>query len=118
MLRLPAVLLQLKDRMQGKLPGGLKRSSKWPRIRAIFLRINPACAACGGKKKVEVHHKKPFHLAPELELEFTNLITLCEAKKWGINCHLAIGHRGNYRQENTEVDSDSKFWSKRLKGIE
>jgi len=56
---------------------------------------------CGGTKAVEVHHLIPFSIAPDLELDPHNLITLCERKKYGINCHLLVGHLGNYRRFNS-----------------
>lgn len=108
-------MLQLiKDKLLGKVPSGKKRSKDWPEVRAKHLKEHPACAVCGNKKKVEVHHVKPFHLAPELELEKTNLITLCELKKKGINCHLLIGHLGNYSRENTTCREDAETWNKKL----
>ncbi|HZZ77186.1 MAG TPA: hypothetical protein VFE62_01625 [Gemmataceae bacterium] len=71
-----------------------KRSGHWPHVRASHLAANPTCAACGGKDALEVHHCKPFHLHPDLELDPTNLITLCE--KPGHDCHYVFGHAGNW----------------------
>ena len=45
------------------------RSYEWSKIRNEFLKENPTCAACGRNKKLEIHHIKPFHLNPELELD-------------------------------------------------
>ena len=101
------MLTHLIDVAQGKTDLGNKRSSKWPTTRKRHLAMYPACAVCGGTDKVEVHHKKPFHLQPDLELELTNLITLCEGTKF-INCHLAIGHGGNFRAYNPSVESDAE----------
>ena len=42
----------------------------------------------------------PFHLDPALELDPTNLITLCMDEK---ECHLHIGHGGSFKQYNPEV---------------
>lgn len=105
----------LKHRLQGKLPGGKRRSKDWPEVRASHLKGHPTCAVCGNKKKTEVHHVRPFHIAPELELEPTNLITLCELKKKGINCHLLVGHLGNYSRENAECRVDAETWNRKLK---
>jgi 5-methylcytosine-specific restriction protein A len=99
-----------------KVPLGSKRSSRWPSCRRQFLRQNPTCAVCGGKKKLEVHHKKPFHLHPALELDFENLITLCENKKDGVNCHLLFGHLGNFKSFNKNVDTDAALWNKKIDG--
>lgn len=70
-----------------------KRSSKWHTVQKNFLIKNPCCAICGSIKKLNVHHKKPFHLYPELELEESNLITLCMDKR---ECHLLIAHGDNF----------------------
>ena len=98
-----------EDRMLGSV-----RSSKWPRVRKEHIEKYPACALCGSKELVEVHHKKPFHLFPELELDPKNLITLCESGKNGIVCHRAIGHLGNYRSYNAEVEKDTTIWKEKI----
>lgn len=90
------------DRLLGKTPGR-RRSSKWRKVRRKFLEINPRCESCGGIKKLEVHHVIPYHVDPSLELEFSNLMTLCRRKKYGISCHLLVGHKGNYRLINPDA---------------
>ena len=107
---------ELKDRIQGKAPKGAKRSSQWRKFRKSYLEAYPKCAVCGSSNKIEVHHILPFHIAPNKELDLDNLITLCENKKYGINCHLLIGHLGNYRQFNTTCRIDSVTWNMKLKG--
>ena len=82
------------------------RSNKWPKVRAQHLLNHHFCALCGSVADLNVHHIKPFHLHSELELEPSNLITLCESKSWGFNCHLVAGHGGNFRYENVNVLSD------------
>lgn len=108
------IIKRVKDRVQGKAPKGSKRSSYWPTVRKEFLKEHPHCAVCGGTKKVEVHHKVPFHMAPERELDVTNLITLCEIKKKGVNCHLLFGHLGNYKRVNETVEEDAARWREKL----
>lgn len=66
---------------------------------------------CGGRKMVEVHHKVPFHVDPARELDPANLITLCESKKGGVNCHLFLGHLGNYKHANPTVAEDAANWA-------
>ena len=61
------------------------RSPRWDKVRADFLKLHDHCEACGGKRALNVHHKKPFHIYPELELEEANLITLCENGPAGMN---------------------------------
>jgi len=104
----------LKDRLQGKARPGERRSSQWRKIRRVHLILHPRCAVCGGRKKLEVHHKLPFNIAPDKELSPMNLITLCERKKYGINCHLLIGHLGNYRDFNASVSADAAYWRLKL----
>jgi 5-methylcytosine-specific restriction enzyme A len=108
------IIKLIRDRIQGKTSSVNKRSSSWPKIRKEWLKDHPACALCGGKKKIEVHHKVPFHVEQDLELNPNNLITLCEAKKGGVNCHLFLGHMGNYRAFNPDVQSDCERMSKKI----
>lgn len=73
------------------------RSPHWPSVRRAFLQQFPTCAACGSVEHLNVHHVEPFHVAPALELEPKNLITLCEGPE---KCHLRIGHDGDWRLWN------------------
>lgn len=73
---------------------GAKRSNKWPTVEKHFREAHPACAACGGIARLNIHHCVPFHLDPEKELDPNNLITLCMGEK---ECHLHIGHGGSFR---------------------
>ena len=108
------ILRNIKDVVQGKASLTCTRSSKWPTVRKYHLKANPVCAVCGGKDKIEVHHIKPFHEYPELELEPTNLISLCESKSFGIVCHLLVGHLGSYKKINPDVLEDAKTWNEKL----
>jgi len=71
------------------------RSGEWPKVRKQHLKSEPNCQWCGTKWALEVHHINPFHLRPELELDPTNLITLCE--KPTKHCHIKRGHGGNWK---------------------
>ena len=90
-----------------------KRSSKWPALEKKFLKENPACAACGSLTDLNVHHMKPFHLHPELELEPTNLITLCMGKT--TECHIKLGHGGDFKAYNPNVEEDVAEVKKNIK---
>lgn len=105
---------KIKDVLQGKAPLQAKRSPRWSSVRKHHLQKNPTCAACGDTDKLEVHHIQPFHTHPELELEPSNLISLCESKSYGIICHLLIGHNGNYKLINPNVVGDSEEWLQKL----
>ena len=106
----------IKDRIQGKAAKGQKRSGQWSKARRLHLKENPRCAICGSKFKVEVHHIIPFSIAPDLELDRDNMVTLCENKKYGINCHLLVGHLGNYRRTNPSCELDAMSWRYKIKG--
>jgi 5-methylcytosine-specific restriction protein A len=110
------LLEHIKHKLQGKLPNGAKRSDKWPAVRKRHLAQYPNCAVCGGVKRLEVHHMEPFHLNPSKELDPNNLITLCESKNNGVNCHLLIGHLGNFKSMNHKVMDDANVWQKKIKG--
>lgn len=80
---------------------GAARSGKWSEVRKDFLKLHPACEACGVKDDLNVHHIKPFHQFPELELDPSNLITLCRKH------HFEVGHLGNWRTANATVRADA-----------
>ena len=102
---------------------GASRSPMWPATRQAHITAHPACAACGFVPKKnqpsnQVHHKIPFHLheknsaGEDLELDPENLITLCGPGHW--NCHLHIGHLGNFHCWNEAVDQDSAYFLSRI----
>lgn len=84
-----------------------QRSPHWDNVRKAYLKDHPICFICGTSKDLQVHHIRPFHLYPELELDPKNFITLCTSKYWGFNCHLVAGHAGNFRWENIHVVEDA-----------
>ncbi len=91
--------------------GGMRRSSGWREVRNKFAKENPGCAVCG-KRKIQVHHVVPFHIAPERELEGSNLISLCQGI--GTNkCHINFGHLGNWSSWNETVREDAAHWKER-----
>lgn len=93
------------DQIAEKVPAGVvyegERSSGWSKVRSAYVRKHPTCEACGTLKDLNVHHVKPFHLRPELELDPGNLITLCREH------HFYIGHRGNWSKENPNCRQDA-----------
>lgn len=109
------VIKHLIDAAKGKHPLGTTRSGHWPTVRKQHLALHPTCELCGGSEKLEVHHRRPFHLHPDLELDPDNLVTLCEANKDGVNCHLFAGHLGNFKSFNVDVLVDAAHWFKKIK---
>lgn len=89
---------------------GKARSPEWPRVAHEHLSHEPACVVCGHRGKgLQVHHIKPFHLFPNLELDPNNLITLCEIR--GRTHHLLIGHLDDWESYNVRVREDSKHYT-------
>ena len=105
-----STLVQTAEKEAGK-----QRSPHWPAVRRAYLKKNPKCAVCGGTKKLEVHHKRPFHEDPDGELIESNLITLCENKSDGVNCHLLFGHLGNFKSYNPNVETDAVEWARKIR---
>ncbi len=103
-----------KIKIEKQKTKGKKRSPKWRKVRNAFKKKNPKCLCCGGKIKVEIHHIKDFSTYPELELVESNLMPLCERKKYGINCHLLLGHTGNYRKINNSAELDAIIWNYKI----
>jgi hypothetical protein len=87
-----------------------KRSPGWSAIRKKHLLENGFCAACGKTKNLEVHHIKPVHLFPDLELELSNLVTLCADP-----CHIVFGHFMDFKKWNKTVLYDCSEYFKKLK---
>lgn len=86
------------------------RSPKWSSVRKEHIKNNPYCIACGSKEKLEVHHKIPVHLNPDLELDPSNLVTLCSDP-----CHLIFGHLKNFKSYNKNVVEDCQVYINKIK---
>jgi predicted restriction endonuclease len=86
-----------------------KRNDDWPKVRRLHLKLNPQCAVCGATKRLAAHHIKPYQWHSELEMEPSNLITLCPLH------HLFIGHLMRWSSYNENVVEDAKYWNKRIK---
>jgi hypothetical protein len=61
------------------------RDPQWRSVRDAYIAAHPDCEFCGAPAKT-VHHKKPFHVHRELELDPANLTVLCDP------CHATIAH--------------------------
>ena len=97
---------------------GKVRSSEWARVRREFIKKHPECAACGSHllPNLQVHHRKPFHLFPELELDESNLIVLCEDGPGNTNCHILVGHGGRWADYNPNVEADAAHQKQMIAG--
>lgn len=100
------------DKREAAKTQGKERSGHWPAVRKAHLKLFPVCQVCSGKKNLQVHHKRPFHLHPELELDPKNLITLCEH---GTDCHIVFGHAGDFKGYNPNVEADAAAWAAKFR---
>lgn len=82
----------------------VKRSPKWEKLEHEFKLAHPSCAACGSINRLNIHHIKPFHVSPELELDPNNLITMCMDTK---ECHLKLAHLGSFKTANSNIIVDA-----------
>lgn len=98
----------LADFVLGKAPAGKKRSSKWRSVRKKHVDEHPECFVCRKKRTIQVHHLIPFYLAPSLELDPENLVSLCR------RCHLVFGHLGDYSCVNPTCKADIWVWKARF----
>jgi 5-methylcytosine-specific restriction enzyme A len=102
------LLKHVHDVIRGTAPLGKLRSPHWATVEHEFKATSPDCAVCGTEKKIEVHHKKPFHLHPELELDPKNLISLCRIH------HQWWGHLGDWKSFNPEIEADAADWARKI----
>lgn len=87
---------------------GQARDSGWRKLRNQHIRAHPRCAVCETTAKVEAHHIVPVHVDPSLEMDFTNLITLCRPH------HFTFGHLCDWRAHNPTVREDAAVWWARI----
>lgn len=95
---------------------GAPRSGAWQTVRRKHIEREPACAACGRRGDLEVHHIVPFHERPDLELDDGsngldgNLISLCADP-----CHLVHGHLMSWKRSNKDVRRDCAAYLAKLR---
>ena len=94
----------------------IKRSRDWPAVRLRHLKMQPCCQICGGVTNLEVHHITPVSAfgGKALELEPSNLITLCDGSRFSFSCHLVFGHHGHWKRHNPHIKVDAFIWSKKF----
>jgi hypothetical protein len=92
--------------------GGAARSSQWPAFKIEYAKTHlPVCAVCGGTAQLNLHHLRPFHVFPELELVESNVVWLCNAKE----CHIRIGHLSNFQSINPNGKEDIAIWRDKIR---
>jgi acyl-coenzyme A thioesterase PaaI-like protein len=83
-------------------PANTKRNPKFARAAKLWLK-DKRCIVCGGRTRLQAHHKYPFHLFPSLEMDERYWRPLCEGDH-RLNCHLLVGHGGDFSGFNPLVD--------------
>ena len=86
---------------QHDLVFGTPRSPHWHAVQHQTVKEHPYCAACGSTEDLNVHHKLPFHVRPDLEVTPSNLIVLCRVH------HFDLGHLRNWNKWNPNVQQDA-----------
>ena len=103
-----SIIYWLMDRVQNRTFGA-RRSPRWEHLRRQHLIERPFCAVCETIEDCEVHHIKPFFLFPELELDPSNLITLCREH------HYFFGHLNDWSSYNPDVETDALIYRGKLR---
>jgi len=106
-----AAFLRALGRLGASQPLLAPRSPGWAKLRAQHLAKHPRCAVCGTTQDVVPHHILPVHLWPALELDPTNLITLCNGAG---GHHLTFGHLGEWTSYNRDVVQDAAVWANKF----
>lgn len=92
---------------------GKKRSPEWGKFKREFAETHPkVCAVCGTTKKVALHHLRPFHLHPELELSENNMLWVCERQ--GHDHHFFVAHLENFKSYNPNAKEDAETWRQKI----
>ena len=94
------------------LRGEGPRSPQWPATKKAYLKAHPLCAATGRPatllSPLDVHHVVPFAERPELELDWSNLITLRR------DAHLLLAHFGDWNLVNPNIRQDAADLLKKI----
>lgn len=94
------------------------RSPHWEQLERDIVAKHPYCAATGKEPEhndgliLNVHHIRPYHLRPELELEPTNLIVLMGGV---LAVHLWLGHLGDWHSFNPHVVEQAAEFLKQVR---
>lgn len=75
-----------------------KHYRSWKKLANELKKEHPYCAICGSKKNLDVHHKIPRHVRPDLILDKDNCVVLCRC------CHFRFGHLLDWKKWNMDID--------------
>lgn len=78
-----------------------RRSASFDALAQSVIALRARCCACAGSAQLQTHH---VVVGSALEFERSNILVLC----MGANeCHLRIGHGGDWRRRNPTVVFDA-----------
>jgi 5-methylcytosine-specific restriction protein A len=99
--------------VEDRLIGGPPRNPHWRSFCKECVVAHPYCAACGSTKFLVGHHKKPFHLYPDLEMSPENILILCQGDV--CNCHFVFGHNFSWLAYSETAEEDAARMLDRIK---
>lgn len=85
------------------------RGGCWAKTRREHLEREPACAACGRTKDLQVHHIVPYHVDRARECDPTNLLTVCADP-----CHFVFCHYMSWQRINPNAREDCRRYREGL----
>lgn len=84
------------------------RKPGWRKLSNDWMAKYPRCELCGSEEGCVPHHVLPVHKYPDLELDRSNLITLCPPH------HLTFGHLNSWRSWNVTVIEDVRTMKRKI----
>jgi 5-methylcytosine-specific restriction endonuclease McrA len=67
--------------------------SAWARLRASVLAECPRCEECGSAERLDVHHRVPVRVRPDLRLERGNCVVLCHRHHMRTHATMSAGRQ-------------------------
>ena len=77
-----------------------KRHKWWNKLKQKYLQENPKCEWCGQDADT-VHHIIPVHVNRDLEMEESNLMSLCDNRTR--KCHFIVAHYCHWVKYNDKI---------------
>jgi hypothetical protein len=95
------------DDDRGLVAPGVRRNPAWERKSKAWL-VGKRCEVCGAKENLECHHRYPYHLFPEREMDSRYWHALCRKPH---DCHRLWGHFGDFKLFNPLLKELIAIWT-------
>lgn len=106
------MLTELMGSLIPPMPHEHLRSPAWESFEHAIKLKHPGCVFCGRIRADNVgHHKKPFHLFPELELVESNIIIVCPGDHF-VRCHYC-----NWSLYSREIENEIAMHAQVIQSI-